>query len=294
MKTMILVDSCCDLPKDYILENKGHIDVIGMPVIIGDKEYFDDLGQTFNHDNLYDNLRSGVKPSTSRISSFRFVEKYKRHLEKGYDIIYIGLSKNMSRTNQNANKAISLALELFPEGRIKVLQSTSASLGQGLLALKAVEMVKDALDFDTIFDWLDKHQENVQHWFAVNNLHHLKKGGRITASQAVIGKLLNVKPIFIVDAEGSLKPFVNVKGKNKSLKYLIEKIKALYDPMLFDQILLGHGDALEDVLLLKKKIEIELPNIRIMITEFSATIATHVGPDMLAIGFMGNSRKDIE
>lgn len=292
MKTIILVDSCCDLPTTYIKDNKAYIDVIGMPVAIGNKEYFDDLGQTFSHDDLYTILRSGLKPSTSQINSYRFLEKYKRHIKNGYKIIYIGLSKEMSATNRNAFKAIKMLKKECPEACVRVLESTSASLGQGLLALKAVELIKAGKTTDEVYKWLRDHQNQVQHWFAVDDLNHLRKGGRINGSQAIVGSLLNVKPILTVDTTGILKPFVKVKGRKKSLQYLIDKFVELYQADLFDQVILGHGDAYEEALFLKATLSKAVPDVKVMITELSATIAAHVGPGMLAIGFMGTPRNE--
>lgn len=287
---MILVDSCCDLPKSIILENKDYMDVIGIPVDIGNFSYFDDLGQTFHHESLYDDLREGIKPSTSQINSFRFLEKYKKHVKKGYDIIYIGLSSQLSGSNRNAVKAIGLLEKDYPEGCVKVLESTCVSLGQGLLALKAIEMVKAHETTETIFDWLINHQDFVQHWFAVDDLHHLKNGGRISKTKAVAGTFLNIKPILRVDAKGEIKSYAKVKGRKKSIEYLCNQVKALYNPEFFDQILIGHGDALEEAVALKERLKIFVPEGKIIVTKLSATIASHVGPGMLAIGFMGQDR----
>jgi len=290
LKTIILVDSCCDLPRSYLDDNKDHIDVIGMPVIIGNKEYFDDLSLTFVHKGLYQALRQGVKASTSRINSFRFYDKFKKYVSQGYKVLYMGLSKNMSKTHQNALKARKSILKDYPEAQIYVMNSISASIGLGVLVMKVTDLKKEGADFTTLCHWIDKHQEAAQHWFMVNNFNFLKRGGRVTTSQAMMGNLLNVKPILTVNGQGVLETEVNLLGKKKALDYLVTKFKSLVDPSLFDHVILGHGDAIQDIHILRDMIQSEMPDLKLMITEFSATIASHVGPDMLAIGFLGHSR----
>lgn len=290
MDTMILVDSCCDLPLSYIEAHQDHIDVIGMPVLIDGQDHIDDLGKTLKHDFLYEKLREGAMPSTASINIYQFSERFKKHVEAGKAIIYIGLSKGLSGTNLNAKQAVDMVLETHPEANIMVLESRSASIGQGILAVKAVEMAEQQVSHDEIFKWLQTNELKANHWFAVNDLNHLKNGGRISAASAAVGTLLNVKPILIVDHEGVLKAENKIKGRKKSIKYLLDKFKTYYDTTDFDKVIIGHGQALEEAEQIKTKLMEILDEDKIIITQLSATIASHVGPGMLALAFMGHER----
>lgn len=291
MDTIIVVDSCCDLPLSYVTDHSEFMDVIGMPVCIDGKDYTDDLGMTLSHDFLYEQLERGVMPATAQVNAFQFEQMFKKHVKDRKTVIYIGLSCNLSGTNNNAKMAIEAVKSSYPEADIKVLASKSASIGQGILAMKAVEMVKQGIEGDEIFSWLEANELYSNHWFAVDDLTFLKNGGRITPAQAAVGTLLNVKPILVVDQEGVLKPYGKVKGRKKSINFLVEKFKAHYDGARFDKILVGHGHALEDAIQLKSKLSQYVDEDRIIISELSATIASHVGPGMLAIGFLGNKRE---
>ncbi|MBN2795544.1 MAG: DegV family protein [Clostridia bacterium] len=290
MSTVIVVDSCCDLPLEYIEKQNGLIEVIGMPVTIGETDWIDDLGKTLHHDYLYEQLSNGIMPTTAQINIYHFEETFKRLASEDKSIVYIGLSSGLSGTNNNAIVAKSEVLENFPELQIEILKSHSASIGQGILIMKAVELAKKGLSAKEIHHWLNTNELKANHWFAVDDLNHLKNGGRITSAQAAVGTLLNVKPILIVDFEGKLKPYTKVKGRKKSIKYLVDQFKEQYNEELFDQVIVGHGHAYEDAIILKNELCQWIDENKIVISELSATIASHVGPGMLALGFFGKTR----
>lgn len=290
MNTVIVVDSCCDLPLTYIEENSDYIDVIGMPVSIEGVDYIDDLGKTFKHEMLYKKLREGIMPSTAQINTYRFSQLFEKHVGENKSIIYIGLSSSMSGTNNNAIQSIELVKETYPDADIQVMSSISASIGQGLLAIKAVEMLKNKSSANEVFKWLEDNEIYANHWFAVNDLNYLKNGGRITPAQAAVGTLLNVKPILIVDNDGTLRSFTKIKGRKKSIKFLLNKFKEHYDQEKCDKILIGHGNTEAEAIQLKNMLSEHIGEDKIIVTELSATIASHVGPGMLALGFMGSER----
>jgi DegV family protein with EDD domain len=246
LKVKILVDSTCDLPKEFMENNKEYLAVIGIPVAIGDKEYFDDLGQTFDHKNLYEELRLKIRPSTAQISSYRFYERFKRYIENGDSVFYIGLSKAMSASNRNAFKALKKLKNDYPEAVIKVLESTSASVGQGLLAYLAVEMSQRGYDIEYIFNYISKHQNYVQHLFLVEDLNFLKQGGKLTDDNAVNKNLLNLQTILSVNHEGLLLPYKSVRGRKKSVLFLFNTFNKRWDPTMSNKVMIGHGDAFEE------------------------------------------------
>lgn len=290
MKTMILVDSSCDLPRGFMAKHKDFIDVIGIPIAIGDKEYFDDLGETFDHKGLYPELRDKIKASTTQISSQRFYDRFTKYVKAGYDVLYIGLSKTMSKTNRNALKAANNVQRDYPQSKIKVLESISASIGLGLLANIALEMAQRACDVDEIFNWIADKEKFVQHWFTVEDLYYLKNGGRLSNPQQVQASILKLKPILNVDHEGNLVAYHEVRGRKKAISFMYNELTNRLNVSLSNKLMIGHGDALEDALYLKEILEKNHEDLDIMVTQLSSVIAAHVGPKMLAVAYMGDSR----
>lgn len=290
MKTMIIVDSSCDLPRDFIDQHKDSIDVIGIPVAIGDMEYFDDLGGTFEHKSLYQDLGHKIKASTAQISSQRFYDRFSKYVKRGQDVLYIGLSKAMSKTNRNAQKAAKKVQVDHPQSKVMVLESVSASIGLGLLARIALEMAQSNLDVQEIFQWIRDHEKYVQHWFTVDDLHYLKHGGRLTDQNHEEAKVLNLKTIFIVNHAGTIEAYQKLPGRKKAIAYLYNQVDKRLNLSLSNKLVIGHGDALEDALHLKEMLEKNYEDLDIMMCQVSSVIAAHVGPNMLAITYMGDNR----
>ncbi|MCH4888043.1 DegV family protein [Acidaminobacter sp. JC074] len=292
MKTFIVVDSCCDLPLSYVESNKDVLDIIGMPVNIDGFEYYDDLGKTFTHEALYGKLKEGILPSTAQINAYRFAEKFKEHIKDHDTVIYIGFSSGLSGTINNARQGADLVKEEYPHADIRVVDTVSASIGLGVLTVKAVDMVRSGASIDEVESWLEDNKMKANHWFAVDDLHHLKNGGRVSPAEAAVGTLLNIKPILIVNRQGVLKPYAKVKGRKKSIKLLIDKYKEHFSGHAYDKLIIGHGHVEDEAIKLKKQLLEHMEEEQIIISELSATIASHVGPGMLAIAFMGNTRED--
>ena len=291
MSIHLIVDSCCDLPLDYVT-NEDMLSVIGMPVEIDGMDYFDDLGKTVSHDDLYAKLRAGIMPTTAQINTYRFAELFEDKAKSHDVVIYLGFSSGMSGTYQNALSSIEMVKEKYPDADIRVLDSKSASIGLGLLTRKLVDMIHDGKTAEDIINWTEENKMKANHWFAVDDLNYLKNGGRVTPTEAAIGTLLSVKPILIVNHEGKLKPYFKVKGRKKSMKFLVDKFKEHYRDSDYDQLIIGHGNVADDALKLKEMLKEHISEEKIMVSELSATIASHVGPGMLAISFMGGIREN--
>lgn len=293
MKTIFLIDSCSDLPLSFIEENSDCLDIIGMPVEIDGKDYIDDFGKTLTHEEFYKFIRKGIMPTTSQINSHRFLEKFKKHSDDGNSIIYIGFTSGMSGTYNSAMVAKEMLLEENPNADITLVDTRCASVGEGLLILYAVEMLKNGSSKDEILNWIEGNKLKSNHWFAVDDLTFLKKGGRISATSAAVGTLLKVKPILTVDNEGKLKSYTNVRGRKKSLNFLIEKSKEHIIDSENSIIIIGHGDCIKEAKKLEKEVQNELNPRKIIITQLSSTIASHVGPDMISLAFIGEARENI-
>lgn len=291
MSTIILTDSTCDLTLEFVEKNEDILDILGMPVNIDGHEYFDDFGKTLSHDEFYSKLRLGIMPATAQINMFRFTERFKKHYCEGNSIIYIGFSSNMSGTFNNAILAKRELLELYPDADITVIDSLAASIGQGVLVAGAVDKIREGKSKEEVVNWVEENKLKTNHWFAVDDLNYLKKGGRISAATAVVGTALNIKPILTLGNDGKLGNYTNVRGRKKSIKFLAEKFSEHIVDCESSTVIIGHGNCTEDADLLKEYI-LEVGNPKtILISELSATIASHVGPNMIAAAFIGDKRE---
>lgn len=293
MKPILLTDSCCDLPLAYINDHAESIEIIGMPINLGAENFIDDLGDTnYKHVEFYNQLRSGISAKTAQITPIDFLRVFKHHYDAHRSILYLGFSSGMSGTFNNAILAKQMLLEEHPDAVIDIIDSYSASIGQGLLCMEAVKMIAEDISQEAIVYWLEEHKMKAQHWFAVSDLMYLKNGGRIPASIAAVGTLLNVKPILTVTAEGKLQSHSKVRGRKKSLRFLAEMVQKHKDSEVITTIIIAHGNCPEDAESMRSLVVSEHPNTEVIVTEISATIATHVGPNMIAIGFLGEERID--
>ncbi len=290
MNTILLTDSCCDLPLELVMSHKESLEVIGMPIHLDGTDYIDDLGKTLPHDIFYQKLRNGIRPTTAQINVFRFTEIFKKYAQDKVDTVYLAFTSGMSGTYNSAQLAKNLVLEEFPEAQIHIVDTLSASIGLGALTLGALDLIKDGASAQAIAQWAETQKTKTQHWFGVDDLQYLKNGGRISSTSAMLGTMLNVKPTLIVDHEGKLKPYGNVRGRKKSIAFLAGKLEEHFDAQLTTRVLLGHGNCFDDALALKEAVSSKHPHLEIVISELSMTIASHVGPNMLAVAFIGDER----
>ncbi|MGH4122794.1 MAG: DegV family protein [Clostridium sp.] len=287
-ETILVIDSGCDLPLDYI--GQENIVPIGLVCNFKGKSIEDDFGKKFIRKDFYDALRQGEMPTTSQINSERYVEVFRKYVKKKKSIIYIVMSSGISGTINSANLARETILEEFPEADISIVDSKCASLGQGLLVYYAYEMLRKGSSKDEIVNWLEENKLKINHWFTVNDLNHLKRGGRISSSAATVGTLLNIKPVLFMDNEGLLTPFSKCRGRKKAIHTLAEKFKERTNPNVLQVIAIGHGDCIEDALTLEGLVR-ENGNVKDVILNYVGTaIGSHTGPEILGLYFIADKR----
>lgn len=291
MTIRIFTDSCCDLPLEYVEANQDVLHVLGMPIQLDGIEIIDDLGKTFDRTTFYGKLRQGIMPTTSQINAYRFDEAFRAAVEAGNDVVYIGFTSGMSGTFNSANIAKQMILDDYPEARITIIDTLSASIGQGTLVVEAIKMVREGKSTESITTFIESYKLKTHHWFGVDDLGYLKNGGRISHVSAMVGSMLNVKPTLGVGHDGKLKPYGNVRGRKKSIAQLASKFESHYSVSDASTVIVGHGNCPEDAEQLKALILNHSPNIDIMISELSMTIASHVGPNMIAVAFIGDERE---
>lgn len=288
MDTVLLIDSCTDLPRSYV--DKNEIPFISLVCNFKGQEYKDDFGKTLSYEDFYTAVRNGEMPSTSQVNVYVYTEIFKKYALEGKSIIYFGFSSALSGSLNSAILARDMVCEEIKNADITVIDSKCASLGEGLLAYYANEMLKSGASKDEVVSWLETNKLKLNHWFTVDDLGHLKRGGRVSGAAAFVGTLLDIKPILHVDNEGRLIPMSKVKGRKKSLKTLFEMLKENIVSPEEQVIAISHGDCIEDAEYLKDMILKEFKVKDVIMNHVGPVIGSHTGPGVVALFFMGNKR----
>lgn len=291
LKTIILTDSNCDLPVEYI--NKTNLPYIKMIYNYKGKEYRDDLGVTIPYTEYFNSIRNGEMPTTSQVNAYMFKEFFKQYTEKGYSIIYIGFSSALSGTFAQANIAKSELEEEYPCTDITLIDTKSISLGEGLLVYYAQKMLENGMDKTSIVNWIESNKLNVNVFAAVDSLTHLKRGGRISGVSATVGTILDIKPILNINSEGKLVPVSKVKGRKKSIKTLANLLCNNIINSNTQTIFIYHSDHYSDAQLLKDLIIEKVTVKDIIINSIGYSVGAHVGSGALAVSFIGKHRNEI-
>lgn len=282
----IITDSTCDLPSTVIKELDVH--VIPMEYILDGVSHFQDLEDEGEKTaSFYGSLREGKVSSTSMINTSRFMGVFEPYLKAGQDILHVSFSSALSGSYNASRMAAEELKELYPERQILVLDSIAASIGQGLLVYHAVLKKRQGLSLEELYEWLEENKKKICHWFTVEDLMHLKRGGRISALSANIGTALNIKPILSVNMEGKLVNLGKVMGRKKSLSELIVKMKSFAETAENQVVIIGHGDSLKDAEFLSTKLKNELHVKEVIMTQIGPIIGSHTGPGMIGLTFVG-------
>lgn len=288
MAIRLITDSACDLPFEYVQAN--HIDIASLEVNIKGEFYKDDLGQTIKHKEFYTMLREGELTSTSQVNVHTFEELFRRYVSSGDAVIFIGLASVLSGTVNSALMARESILETYKDADITVIDSKSATLGEGALVYGACERIKLGQSKEEVIDWIMSHREKVVHTIVVDDLSFLKRGGRISGATSVVGSLLSIKPSIKLDAEGNVVQGPKLKGTKAVYKFLLGIIEEKGINLEETTIFIAHGDAKENANKLKEMIKAEFRVKEIIISPIGAVIGTHVGPNALGVLFMGSER----
>ena len=288
MGIKIITDSSCDLPREYVDDN--NIEVISLVLNLNGQIIKDDLGKTLSYKDFYQKMRDGATPTTSQVNAHEFEEAFIKHIKNGDSIIYISISASLSGTFNSANIAKNNLLEEYPEAKIELVDSLSASIGQGLLVLKACEMRDNGASIEEIVEWIEENKRKVIHTILIDDLNHLKRGGRISGATATIGGLLNIKPSAYLDDEGKLAQGEKIKGKKKALRFLANEVKERAIDSENEVLYICHGDCQEEAESLRDIIEQEVKFKNVIINYVGNVIGAHTGPGALAVIFLGKNR----
>lgn len=239
---------------------------------------------------IYDGLRAGETATTSAINPEGWKDIMRPSLEAGLDLLVIPFSSGLSTTYQSAVIAADELLETYTDRKIHVVDSLSASLGQGLLVFYAAKKRDEGFSLEELAAWVENNRLNLAHWFTVDSLVYLKRGGRVSAATALVGTMLNIKPVLHVDDEGHLTSVSTVRGRKASIKALADKLGETILPDAKGHAFICHGDCLEDAQYLSDLIQEKYGVEDVHIGYTGAVIGSHSGPGTLALFFLGEHR----
>ena len=282
--------STSDMPESFIKENG--LGFLSFTFMFGEKEYQDDFGRSMSFEKFYAMVRDGGMPSTSMINRDVYEKHFTAFLEQGKDVIHIEFSSALSGSCENG---ISVAEKLNSSGqyanKVYFIDSLCASMGLGLLVDYAVKMKREGKSAEEVADWLEQNKRNMIHWFTVDDLNHLRRGGRVSKASAFFGTMLKIKPILDVDDQGRLIPHFKVRGRKKAIAGLLERMKLDIKEPDGQTVFISHGDCIEDAKKLEGMIREEFPGItEIKINYIGPVIGSHSGPGTLALFYMGKNR----
>lgn len=285
----IITDSSCDLPVSK--QQEWDLTVVPLALTLEGREYLNTTDERgVPHKDLYAKLRQGEMVTTSAANVGAFLEKMEPILQAGMDILYVGFSSALSGTYSAGVNAARELMEKYPGRRVLTVDSLCASLGQGLFLYHLVMKKRTGVALEALKDYAEKIKLNIVHWFTVDDLMFLKRGGRLSGAAAFIGSILNIKPVMHVDNEGRLVPVSKVRGRKASMRALAENICRCAKSIENQTVFISHGDCEEEARAVQALIE-EQSDLRVSLVDFvGPVIGAHSGPGTLAVFVFGTER----
>ncbi|MBQ9168580.1 MAG: DegV family protein [Oscillospiraceae bacterium] len=285
MSYQIITDSCCDFTEAQY--KQWNVSCAPLTVMYNGESHNNFSDETAVK-AFYDQLRSGVTATTAAVNPDGWSALMEPALKAGQDVLALCFSSGLSTTYQSAVIAAKELREVYPDRTIHVIDTLCAALGQGLLVWYACRKRDEGMDIDTLAAWVEENKLNVCHWVTVDDLSHLKRGGRISATTAIVGTMLNIKPIIYVDNDGHLINTAKVRGRKTAIEYLAKKLGETGTDL--ETAFIAHGDCPEDAAVLETLLK-EKYGVKNVITGYvGPVIGAHTGPGVLVLFFMGSHR----
>lgn len=285
---IIATDSCCDFDENLIRELD--LTMIPLSVHLGQDHFRNYPGEMPESHVFYTRLSKGEPAQTSAPNVEAFKDAFRPFLEAGKDVLYLGFSSALSATYQNAAMAVEELREAFPDAVIRAVDTLCASMGQGLLVDLAVQEKRKGKSLEEVVSFVQETIPHLCHWFTVGDLSQLRRGGRLSAGKAIVGNLLNIKPVLHVDHEGRLVPMESAKGRKKSVEALVRHMEETAIAPETQRIYISHGDCLGDAEVLAAAIQSKLGVASVTIGDVGPVIGAHSGLGTLALFFLGKER----
>ena len=286
---VITTDSNSDVLPEFIKEND--LTIIPQYYSFGDTVYGDELNMPPHE--FYETMRKGELPKSQANNPAVIREKFEKILKEGKNILHIAFSSALSGSCNNVVMTANELMEDYPDRKIMVFDSLNASLGEGVSVYRAVELWKEGKSMEEVYDVLMEERNHVNVSFTVNDLYHLQRGGRVSKTTAVVGSLVNIKPILAVTSTGELKSDGTVRGRKKSLKTLVARLEESLDLDSYGKdrlVAVLHGDCIDDAKAVADMVK-ELGFTNVIINDVSPSIGTHAGPGVVGLINYGKKRK---
>lgn len=276
---------------DPQIAREQDIRFVPMEYMLGDEVFLcDSLEPEQKMHDYYEKLRRKVATKTSQITPVHYMEVFEPIVKEGGSLIYLALSSGLSDTYSSACLAVQNLKDEYGEVNIEVVDTLAGTGGMGLLAERAAENRQNGMTLRENADWLRKHALDVQHWFKVEDLMYLKRGGRVSAATAIMGTALNIKPILMIKRDGKLDTIDKKRGNRQAMKCLIERFESSYDASLGTTVYICCADCMEEAHKLEETLLAKHPELKIRVTMLSPIIGAHTGPDMLSLIHFGTGR----
>lgn len=282
----IITDSCCDLPAQLIAQRE--IKLVSLNLHFRGETMPDSTGDHIK--TVYDALRNGEAASTSAVNPETWREAIEPVLKEGRDALVLAFSSGLSTTYQSAVIAAGELAEQYPERTVKVVDTLSASLGQGLMVWYACNKRDAGQSLEEVYTWCEENKQNICQWFTVDDLMYLKRGGRVSAATALVGTMLNIKPVLHVDPEGHLVNRSKVRGRKAAIEAVAAKLGELGEGYDNSTVFISHGDCLSEAEQLADTLKAKYGVKEVLINYVGAVIGSHSGPGTLALFFLGSHR----
>ena len=286
MDFQIITDSCCDFPTPMY----GQLGLTFVPLTVEFRgNTFDDKNDDTLKD-MYQGLRAGEVAKTSAVNPSRWSQAMEEALSAGKDVLVLAFSSGLSTTYQSAVIAAQELAEKYPDRKIQVIDTLCASMGQGLLVWHACKNRDEGLSLDEVAQWVLDNRLHLCHWFTVDDLMYLKRGGRISAATALVGTMLQIKPLLHVDDEGHLINMTKTRGRKAAIDAMVKKAQELGAGYDNSTMFISHGDCLSDAEYLSRQLKEKCGVKDVVISYVGAVIGSHSGPGTLALFFLGSHR----
>lgn len=283
---VITVNSTVDVPKEWLEER--HVPVVPLRYTIDGKTYTDMEGLSARE--FFAKLRDGKMSVTSQVNPEEAAELLEPYLKEGKDILHLGFSSGLSGTLNSMKIAGEMLQEKYPEAKIIVIDTLCACLGEALLLYKALQQKEKGMSIDETAQWVEENKLHICHNVTVDDLNHLHRGGRVSRTTAVLGTLVQIKPIIHMDDNGKLQVIGKERGRKKSLNKIVDMAVEQSKGWDNDIIMITHGDCIEDAEYVAKLVREKMGIDNILINNIGTVIGSHTGPGVVAVFCMGNKR----
>lgn len=281
--------STADLPREFFEEHD--VPFISYTYLIDGEVYEDDCRES-SREAIYKQMRQGVVLTTSMINTFTYHDFFCKLMEKGKDVIYLDMSKEMSHSYVCAEEAAKMIAQEYPSQRLYLMDTRCISGGLGLLVELMVRQRDAGASFEEAIAWGEEHKLHIMHRFTVDDLNYLKRGGRVSNASAMVGSLLSIKPVLYVPDNGTLTVAKKARGRKAALQQILEGMARDFTEPEGKEVHILHADCLEDARFMRDQVLQRFPGVaKVTITSLGVVIGAHCGPGLFTIFYLGGQRQ---